>query len=121
MDAKRHAYVVKVMSLQVMQLKGGTEAEARDYLEGIIGQARIPCGVTSDNSFWMDVSPQSLQHLVQILDSYRRKLLKANFPGFPTKFDDTVRYMVDGPIRERTTGLPSGYYANMPFKVSVRG
>lgn len=121
-ETKRRAYVVKVMSIQIMQLKGGSEIEARDYLEGLINQARIPCGVcTSDNSFWMDVSPTSLQHLLQILDTYRRKLLKANFPAFPAKFDDTVRYSVDGPIRERTTGIPSTYYADIPFKVNVRG
>lgn len=122
METKRRAYVVKVMSIQIMQLKGGSEIEARDYLEGLINQARIPCGVcTSDNSFWMDVSPTSLQHLLQILDTYRRKLLKANFPAFPAKFDDTVRYSVDGPICERTTGLPPTYYADIPFKVNVRG
>ena len=122
METKRRAYVVKVMSIQIMQLKGGSEIEARDYLEGLINQARIPCGVcTSDNSFWMDVSPTSLQHLLQILDTYRRKLLKANFPASPVKFDDTVRYSVDGPIRERTTGLPRTYYADIPFKVNVRG
>ena len=69
----------------------------------------------------MDVSPTSLQHLLQILDTYRRKLLKANFPSFPAKFDDPVRYQVDGPIRERTTGIPRTYYADIPFKVNVRG
>lgn len=121
-DARRKAYVVKVMSLQIMQLKGGSEADARDYLGGIINQARIPCGVcTTDNSFWMDVSPHSLQNLVQILDTYRRKLLKANFPAFPMKFDDTVRYEVDGYIRTRYTDIPRTYYSELPFKVNVRG
>lgn len=121
MDAKRHAYVVKVMSIQIMQLKGGAEAEARNYLEAIITQARIPCGVASDNSFWMDVAPSSLQNLLQILDTYRRKLIKANFPGTPTTFDDTVRYIIDGPIATRETGIPRTYYAAQPFKVNVRG
>lgn len=121
MDAKRHAYVVKVMSIQIMQLKGGAETEARNYLEAIITQARIPCGVcTTDNSFWMDVSPTSLQHLLQILDTYRRRLLKAKFPDAPATFDDTVRYIIDGPIATRETGIPRTYYANLPFKVNVR-
>ena len=120
MDAKRHAYVVKVMSIQIMQLKGGAEAEARNYLEAIITQARIPCGVASDNSFWMDVAPSSLQNLLQILDTYRRKLIKANFPDTPVTFDDTVRYVIDGPIATRETGIPRTYYANLPFKVNVR-
>lgn len=120
-ETKRRAYVVKVMSIQIMQLKGGTEADARDYLDGIINQAHVPCGVsTSDNSFWMDVSPRSLQHLLQILDTYRRKLIKANFPRTPVKFDDTVRYEVSGPIRARYTDIPRDYYASAPFKVNVR-
>lgn len=121
-DVNRRAYVIKVMAVQIMQLKGGSETDARNYLEGIINQARIPCGVcTTDNSFWMEVSPTSLQHLLQILDTYRRKLLKARFPMSPVKFDDTVRYFVDGPISERTTGIPRDYYSRLPFKVNVRG
>lgn len=121
MDVRRRAYVVKVMAVQIMQLKGGSEAEARSYLEAIMEQAKVVCGRSaSDNSFWMDVSEASLQKVLQILDTYRRKLLKANFPSFPAKFDDTVRYSVDGPIRERTTGIPRTYYAAQPFKVNVR-
>jgi len=120
-ETRRRAYVVKVMSVQIMQLKGGPENDARNYLEGLINQARIPCGVcTTDNRFWMDVSPSSLKNLLQILDTYRRKLLKANFPDYPVRFDDTVRYEVDGCIKTRHTGIPSSYYANLPFKVNVR-
>lgn len=120
-ETKRRAYVVKVMSIQIMQLKGGSEADARDYLQGLINQARIPCGVcTTDNSFWLDVSPSSLQHLLQILDTYRRKLLKANFPAAPVKFDDSVRFEVSGQIRTRYTDIPRSYYATAPFKVNIR-
>lgn len=120
-DTRRKAYVVKVMAVQVMQLKGGGESESRDYIEGIVSQARVPCGVnTSDDSFWMDVSPRSLQNLLNILDTYRRKLIRANFPGYPVKFDDRVRYEVDGAIRIRHTGVAPDYYANIPFSVNVR-
>ena len=104
-----------------MQLKGGSESDARNYLEGLINQARVSCGInTSDNSFWMDVSPTSLQHLLQILDTYRRKLLKANFPGSPVKFDDTVRYQVDGCIKIRYLDIENDYYSRQPFTVNVR-
>ena len=121
-DARRKAYVVKVMCAQIMQLKGGSETDARDYLEGIINQARISYGTnTADNSFWMDVSPQSLQHLLQILDTYRRKLLKSNFPGWPVKFDDTVRYRVEGCIAVRYRDISPTYYSELPFTVNVRG
>jgi len=120
-ETRRRAYVVKVMSVQIMQLKGGDENDARNYLEGIINQAKIPCGVrTTDNSFWMDVSPRSLQNLIQILDTYRRKLLKSNFPDYPVKFDDTVRYEIDGSIKTRYTGISSDYYSELPFCVNVR-
>lgn len=121
METKRRAYVIKVMSIQIMQLKGGSEADARNYLEGIICQARVPCGVyATDNSFWMDVSPASMQKLIQILDTYRRKLIKDKFPAAPVTFDDTVRYTVVGQIATRYTGIPRNYYANIPFKVNVR-
>lgn len=120
-ETRRKAYVVKVMSIQIMQLKGGSESDARNYLEGLINQARVSCGInTSDNSFWMDVSPTSLQHLLQILDTYRRKLLKANFPGSPVKFDDTVRYEVDGCIKIRCLDIEKDYYSRQPFTVNVR-
>ena len=120
-ETRRKAYVVKVMSIQIMQLKGGSESDARNYLEGLINQARVSCGInTSDNSFWMDVSPTSLQHLLQILDTYRRKLLKANFPGSPVKFDDTVRYEVDGCIKIRCLDIENDYYSRQPFTVNVR-
>jgi len=119
-ETKRRAYVVKVMSVQIMQLKGGSETDARNYLEGIINQARVPCGVcTTDNSFFMDVSTRSLQNLLQILDTYRRKLLKLHFPSSPLKFDDTVRYEVEGKISTRYTCIPSSYYRQIPFKVNV--
>lgn len=120
-ETRRKAYVVKVMSIQIMQLKGGSESDARNYLEGLINQARVSCGInTSDNSFWMDVSPTSLQHLLQILDTYRRKLLKANFPGSPVKFDDTVRYEVDGCIKIKWLDIENDYYSRQPFTVNVR-
>jgi len=120
-DTRRLAYVVKVMSIQIMQLKGGSETDARNYLESIISQARIPCGVcTNDNSFFMDVSPQSLHNLLKILDTYRRNLLKDNFPGNPLNFDDTVRFEISGQIRTRYSGLSRTYYASLPFKVNVR-
>jgi len=119
-ETKRLAYVVKVMSVQIMQLKGGSETDARNYLEGIINQASVQCGVCmTDNSFWIDVSTRSLQNLLQILDTYRRKLLKSNFPCYPVKFDDTVRYEINGCISTRHTGIPRSYYSDIPFRVNV--
>lgn len=121
MDVNRKAYVIKVMAIQIMQLTGRSEIEARRYLEGILRQARIPCGVvTAYDSFYMDVAPGSVQNLLQILDTYRRKLLKANFQTSKLAFDDRVRYEVEGMICTRYTGIPSSYYAGIPFQVNVR-
>lgn len=120
-EIRRMAYVIKVMAIQIMQLKGGREDDSRDYLSGIINQSRTPCGVnTSDNSFWMDVSPKSLRTVLQILDTYRRKLIKEHFPKAPTRFDATVRFEIDGNIHTRYTGIPADYYSNIPFNVNVR-
>lgn len=121
METKRLAYVVKVMCCQVMQLKGGDEAEARNYLEGIVAQARVPCGVyAADDTFWMDVTPATLRQLLQILDTHRRRLVKAVFPDAPAKFDATVRYEVDGAVATCVTGISPSYYAALPFSVIVR-
>ena len=122
METKRLAFVVKVMCCQVMQLKGGDERGARNYLEGILAQARVPCGTyAADETFWMDVAPSTLRRLLQILDTHRRRLLRAAFPDAPMAFDATVRYEVGGAVATRVTGLPPSYYAALPFHVNVRG
>lgn len=122
-DTRRVAYVVKVMAIQILQLKGWTTAAARQCLEGVIDQARLRGVVmqkTAD-SYYMDVTANALQSLLQILDSYRRKLLKQHFPHLPVKFDDTVIYEIDGCIHKRYTGIPVGYYDALPFAVNVNG
>lgn len=78
-DVARRAALVRICCAQVLQLKGcpaGTD-EACDYLAGIVEQARIPCGRDLiDSSFWMDVAPDSLMVLFQILDTHRRRLIR---------------------------------------------
>ena len=79
-DDARKAALVRICCAQVMQLKGCTAGttEAADYLAGIVEQARVPCGRDArDSSFWMDCAPGSLQTLFQILDTHRRRLLRA--------------------------------------------
>ena len=81
-DEARKAALIRICCAQVMQLKGcpaGSTA-AQDYLAGIVEQARIPCGRDLvDHSFWMDVSPECLTALFQILDTHRRRLLRGMF------------------------------------------
>ena len=98
-DVQRKAALVCVCCQQVLQLKGcaaGTD-DAADYLGGIVAQARIPCGRDlTDSSFWMDCNPAHLMTLFQILDSYRRRLLRRLLDGRTAravcKFDPCVSY-----------------------------
>ena len=98
-DAARKAALVRICCAQVMQLKGcaaGT-TEAAEYLAGIVEQARVPCGRDiRDSSFWMDCAPDNLRTLFQILDTHRRRLLRAMFDGRTARgflaFDPTVVY-----------------------------
>ena len=119
-SSKRKAYLIKVCAMQVMQLKGGDESQARDYVEGVVHQARIPCGVnTQDDSWWMDVAPASLDLVLRILDTERRRMLRRFYrPGVSLKLDDTVRYEIDGPVLVRM-GVEHGWYARQGVKVNV--
>ena len=59
---RRTAHVVRVLACQLMQLKGGSEADAQAYVGGILDQAKVPNGRDlADGSWWMDVSPQRLR------------------------------------------------------------
>ena len=98
-DDARKAAIVRICCAQVMQLKGcvmGT-TEAADYLAGIVEQARVPCGRDlSDSSFWMDCAPDNLLTLFQILDTYRRRLLRGLLDGRAARaflvFDPSIVY-----------------------------
>lgn len=121
-NARQLAFVVKVLCLQLMQLKGGEEADARRYLDGLLCQAKVPNGRnTADNSYWLDVSYKRLQSLVQILDTERRRVLKRIAPGLSTSFTRWHRYrwvrIVGGFTLE---SVAADYYANAPFTVNVR-
>ena len=98
-DEARKIALVRICCEQVMQLKGcvaGTR-EAILYLEGVVEQAQVPCGRDLiDASFWMDVAPDSLLILFQILDTHRRRLLRARLGDKSVflGFDPAVRYEI---------------------------
>ncbi len=117
---KRWAYLIKVVAVQLMQLKGGDEKEARNYLEGLLLQARIASGTyTSDDAYFMDVPQAKIVQVFQILDTERRKLLKALFPGRSLRLNDKVRYEIDGNLHIQQ-GVEADYYARAPFHVGIR-
>lgn len=78
MDAKRKAYIVKMIAIEIMKLKGCSALDVRNYLLGVINQAGIARGASrDDDKFWLDASPVALTQLIQILDTYRRRLIKS--------------------------------------------
>lgn len=119
-DSRQIAFLIKVSCLQLMQLKGGSEEDARRYLDGLLVQAKVPNGTyTADNSYWLDVSKSRLLDLFKILDTERRKVFRRHFPKFAVKLDTTARYVINGPISIRCEVSPD-YYANAPFSVLIR-
>ena len=118
---RRLSYVIQVLASQLMQLKGGIEADAQAYIGGVLDQARIAHGRRDDGSWWMDVAAPQLLDLVKILDTERRRIL-GRFTASVGRlsFTDRVRYEADGPLLVRQ-GVPKGYYSSAPcIGVNVR-
>ena len=125
-DEARKAAMIRICCAQVMQLKGSPagSTDALDYLAGIIAQARVPCGRDMiDSSFWMDVSPDSLMTLFQILDTHRRRLLRALMGDARTAlgFDVSVAYELTPSGGVRMTYNPNAYAdLNGTIHVNIR-
>jgi len=118
-NERRMAYNVKVLAVQLMQLKSADEAGARDYIGGVLDQAGIPNGRNlDDDSYWMDIRPDQVMALLRMLDTERRRVLR-RFGGRAGALTDRVRYNVDGPILTRQE-VDSSYYRNAPFKINLR-
>lgn len=125
-DEARKAALIRICCAQVMQLKGAPagSTDATDYLSGIVEQARVPCGRNLiDSSFWMDVSPDTLTVLFQILDTHRRRLLRQQLDkGTATfailGFDSNARYELirGGGVR---IIYDSSFYADLSSKIEV--
>lgn len=116
---RRLAYVVRVLACQLMQLKGGSEADAQAYVGGVLDQARVPNGRSlDDGGWWMDVAPQRVRDLVQILDTERRRILR-RLGARPLTFNAAVRYSLDGPVLA-IEGVARGYYDRARVRVTVR-
>jgi len=124
-DEARKAAMIRICCAQVMQLKGAPagSTDAMDYLSGIVEQARVPCGRDMlDSSFWMDVAPESLLVLFQILDTYRRRLLRRLLDGRTARtflgFDPSVRYelLPTGGVR---IAYNAGAYADLSSSIRV--
>lgn len=116
---RRLAYVVRVLACQLMQLKGGSEADAQAYVGGVLDQARVPNGRSlDDDGWWLDVAPQRVRDLVKILDTERRRILRRHGAA-RLAFSDRVRYELDGPVLA-IEGVARGYYDRARVRATVR-
>ena len=127
-DDHRKAVLLRVCCAQVLQLKGFPlgSTDAADYLAGVVEQARIPCGRNvRDSSFWMDVAPDNLLTLFQILDTHRRRLLRARLDGRTAQvlvgFDPTAVYGVLPEGGLRICYDPRAYDSLTQVRVNVKG
>jgi hypothetical protein len=116
-DLKRMAYLIKVLCLQLMQLKGGDGADARAYLGGMLSQARLPNKCLSDDSYQVEVSPKYARAVVAMLNTHRRRLLRRW--SSHAAFSPTIRYEVNGPIIVRQE-VSRDYYSHAPFQIIWR-
>ena len=114
----RFGFLIKVLCLQLMQLKGGSPEEARAYLGGLLDQARIPNGRSlDDDGYWVDMPEAKAQAVFAMLDTHRRRLLRR----WSTRatFSPYLRYELMGPVVIRQE-VPKNYYADIPFRVNWR-
>lgn len=101
-DIHRLAMLVKIECCQILQLKGASDADSCAYLDGLIersGLADLGSGADSGN-YWLDVNPGNVMKLLQILDTYRRKL---------------VRAFINEGVVETTTFFPGHRYTVNPY------
>ncbi len=117
-DSRRVGYIIKVCAIQLMQLKGSDQREARRYLAGVLDQCRIAHGVQLDtDTYWMDLTFGEAMKVFQILDTHRRRLMRG-YSSRQTTFSPCVRYVLSGPILIRQH-VPADYYATQPFNVTL--
>ena len=122
-DAYRMAVMIRICCQQIMQLKGlpdGSSA-AKDYLRAILERSRIACGTNADDqSFWMEISQDSLLIVFQILDTHRRRLL-ADYPSLDglKGFDPQIVYSILPDRHIRLTFNKAYYDTQNSLRVNV--
>ena len=115
---KRYAYIIKVTTLQIMQLARLDTSNARAYFDAVVFRSRRGAVgvVSSGESFHLDIDPRNLLLFIKILDTHLRRLKKKHFPLFPLSFNDRVRYVADGSVFMRED-VDKYYYSRQPFSV----
>lgn len=113
---RRAAHLVEICAYQLMLLQGTANADAIAYVVGIIEQAKIPARFDS-SVWWLDLAAAQLFTVFQMLDTHRRRMLKAaGFTG-SLKFDASVQYSrsASGSVRVIAAAPPR---AALPIRVA---
>lgn len=97
---RRIAHLVEVCARQLMQLHGSSESDALAYVLGVIRQARFPCRLDG-GVWWLDLVESQLSALFAMLDTHRRRCLKAAGWDESLKFSSAVQYVrhADGSVK----------------------
>lgn len=121
-DERRAAFMIKVVATQVLQLLGSDVPGPDAYLAGVLRQSRlVTTAVAERGDFWMDIPLANTLKVFQMLDTHRRRLLKATGHDGRAAFSPNVRYTRDGNAILIVEHVAASYYAqsSRPF-VQVR-
>ena len=124
--AKRYAYVIKVIVLQILQLSRIDLASAREYFDGVLFRSRTGYGrwISEGETWYLDLPERDLLLFVQILDTHLRRLKRRLLPPAPLRFNDRVRFVptlcVPHGVKFSTVPVDPRYYDTQPFAVRAK-
>lgn len=115
-DERRAAFMIKVAAAQVVQLTDGDESAAMDYVAGILRQSRLVSNAVAERGdFWLDVPLANSLKVFQMLDTHRRRLIRATgHGGKALAFSPNIRYRRDGSAILVLERVPMSHYAQSP-------
>lgn len=91
-DDRRRAALAAECATQLLQLAASETSDPIPYISGILAQARLSPLRPSGPDWFLDLSPDALPTLLEILDTHRRRLLARLHPTLPRAFVYGRRY-----------------------------
>lgn len=78
---RRLADLVADCATQVLELSPGLGVHPMAYVSGILNQSGMSPIRVAGGDYWLDLAPDDLARLLQILDTHRRRLIKRLWIG----------------------------------------
>ncbi len=78
---RRLADLVADCATQVLELSPGLGVHPMAYVSGILNQSGMSPIRIDGGDYWLDLAPDDLARLLQILDTHRRRLIKRSWIG----------------------------------------